>query len=87
MISLLVKCGASTAAVARRGYTPLHSACMRGRWHAARALLAFGADANARAEDQVCVMCFFPREGSSSVLVGLLSGFGVVGGDGGGVLL
>lgn len=57
MISLLARSGASTAAVARRGYTPLHSACMRGRWRAARALLAFGADANAGAEDQVCV-CF-----------------------------
>lgn len=53
VISLLVKFGASPAAVARRGYTPLHSACMRGRWHSAKALLAFGADANARAEDQV----------------------------------
>lgn len=58
MISLLVRSGASTAAVARRGYTPLHSACMRGRWHAVRALLAFGADANVRAEDQVRASVF-----------------------------
>eukprot|EP00752_Nemacystus_decipiens_P014799 g13175.t1 len=72
VISLLVRCGASTAAAARRGYTPLHSACMRGRWHAARALLAFGADANARAEDQRTPLHFACEAGSPECVKELL---------------
>ncbi|CAN0441350.1 unnamed protein product, partial [Hapterophycus canaliculatus] len=53
VMCLLVGKGASPTAVTRRGFTPLHTACMRGRSHAARALLCLGADANARASDQV----------------------------------
>ncbi|CAM9387517.1 unnamed protein product, partial [Scytosiphon promiscuus] len=38
VMCLLVGRGASPAAVTRRGFTPLHTACMRGRLDAARAL-------------------------------------------------
>ncbi|CAM9673877.1 unnamed protein product, partial [Ectocarpus fasciculatus] len=72
VISLLVGSGASPASVARRGYTPLHSACMRGRWHSAAALLALGADANVRADDQRTPLHFACEAGSPECVKELL---------------
>ncbi|CAM9122136.1 unnamed protein product [Ectocarpus sp. 12 AP-2014] len=72
VISLLVGSGASPASIARRGYTPLHSACMRGRWHSAAALLALGADANVRADDQRTPLHFACEAGSPECVKELL---------------